>query len=229
MAITYVGKGDFATGNVDTPPAPVLPAGIAVHDLLLALFYGEDTVDQVVGISPGWTQLYNERTAGGLLALWYRFMQPGDVAPSFTIGPEFTAGASVAQIAAWRAVAVGAPNLGSLVTTGPAADVGPVPAITFPANSLMLIAGGMLRGIGNAADPSPGDVDWHVVDAVSPIGLPFSMEWYYEINGGSPVTPGSQTMIFSAFPSARGKATMLSFNAGTGFHPAVASNYRRRR
>jgi len=231
VAITYVGKGAAESGDSIFPPTPDLPAGLQLHDLAVAFFYSEDTVDQTVAISEGWTQLYNERTSGGLAGAWYRFIQDGDEAPTFTIGPEFTAGSSLAQIAAWRSVdpADAVEFVGSLATTGPSGDVGPIGGIPYPANGLVLLLAGKLGDIGHSSSPTPGGLTWVGVDEADPPPGGISLQWWYAIAGGSPDTLADQTAIFGDSASTRGRGAMVSFNAGTGFHPALAANYRRRR
>lgn len=151
--ITYIGVGAAGSTDGGSNPTATLPSGLADDDLMLCAFWSREIVDGSVAISAGWTELYNNRSANGLLALWYRFRQTGDLAPTITL-TNHTGGASgddvIVQIAAWRGVDTANPfhELGVMYDSPNGQDIGTsdnefaIPGVTVPRAGLMVIIGG---------------------------------------------------------------------------------------
>src|SRR3990167_6494471 len=101
---TFVAAGAAGSSDGGTSPAPGMPSGIAVDDLLVCVFYSREATDGTVDIKAnGWSQVVNDRSAGGLLAVWTKRYQTGDAAPTFLLGGHasgLTGDDAIAQIAA---------------------------------------------------------------------------------------------------------------------------------
>ncbi|HYF74143.1 MAG TPA: hypothetical protein VD864_15030, partial [Nocardioides sp.] len=101
--ITYVGAGAAATGN-NASVAPALPAGLAAGDLMLLHASIRNSGTGTVDTPTGWTQLYGSGTNHAVFGRWW---QSGDAAPTVS----FTGGAAgadtIGQVAAIRGAAPG--------------------------------------------------------------------------------------------------------------------------
>ena len=218
MAITYVGAGTSDATNGGTPPAPTLPAGLAVNDLMVAFFYSRESTDGTVSISAGWTQIYNDRTAGGLLAAWYRLFQNGDAAPTFTLGGHVggnSGDTAIASIAAWRGINTSTPldAQGTIATNVSQQNIGAITGISLGADDAVIVLGGK-KDDWSAVDTLTGDgLSWVEIEQKSSIaGADAGLIWDYAINGGSPVTVTSKTFVVTGGASATGKGVIFSIN-----------------
>lgn len=216
-AITYVGAGASSTANGVTP-TPADPAGLATNDLKVAAFYSREDVDGTVAINAAqaWTELYNERTNGGLMGIWYRFHQPGDATPTFTLGGHAGGDDCIAQIAAWRGINPTTPidKTGVLTTHGTTQNIGaPIPGIQIGRKALVICVGGKMDDWSSVATlDDDGDIGWaEIGEPDSTAGSDAGMVWDYLINTGLELSIAGKTFTVSGGASARGKGVLFSF------------------
>jgi len=231
VAITYVGKGAPADGYNYSPPQPALPAGLAVHDLMVLYFYGQWSEGQSIGVGAGWTPLWQRITGVDQFLVWYRFVQPGETAPAIEWNDEFGAVTTrgFAQIAAWRGVKLSAPSSTSAIASGSTYNrTGPIAGIPYTAGGLVLLVTSRRGSVGSPA------VEGVTAPTMSEIESPnfvtgIAGSWWYGIAGGAPGVTGDLDVVYGDAIEAEWNGALASFDAGTGFHPALAANYRRRR
>lgn len=217
MAITFVAAGASSATN-GSAPTPGLPAGLAANDLMLAVFYSRENVDGTVAISAGWTQLINDRTAGGLLGVWYRLFVAGDVAPTFTLTGHVsgTSGDSaIAQIAAWRGVDPTTPIdvQGAVSTNASIQNIGAISGLTLGANDAVVVIGGKRDDWTSVALLTGDGLAWaEIGEPDTTLGLDAGLVWDFAINGTSIVTLTSKTFTVIGGAAADGKGVMVSIN-----------------
>lgn len=212
---TFVAAGTSSTAN-GSAPTPGLPAGMTLGDCMICVFYTREATDATVSISSGWKQVYNERSSGGLLAVWRRIYQTGDAAPTFTLSGIAAGDDCIAQIAAWDNVDRSRPITvkGTISTNGSAQDIGAITGITLPAR-------GMLVVIGGKAD------DWTSVATLSQSGMTFAeiaepdtttgndaglVCDYGTVDAGTALAVTSKTFAVTGGASAVGKGVMFALN-----------------
>ena len=218
--ITFVAAGVSSATDGATAPTPALPAGLADDDFMLACFYSREAIDGTVSISAGWTPIINDLSAGGLLAVWYRFRVTGDLAPTFTLGNHAANDTVIAQLAAWRGVNLLDPidQIGTINTNTAFTDIGEIPGIVIDRRALLLIIGGKQDDWTSVNPPSPtsglGDEDFTYVEIDEPdstLGNDAGMVWTYAINPGLEANVPNQTIDVVGGTAQPGKGVMLSF------------------
>lgn len=148
MAITYVAAGTPSSNGGGQNPTPGIPAGMVSGDVMLCVLYSREAVDGSATISTGWTQAYNVRTTGGLLAVWWRAWQSGDAAPTITLA-DHTGGVNgdsvCTAILGFRGANASAPiaQLGTAYSSNSTTNIGAIPGISMAAR-----AGGAVVVIG---------------------------------------------------------------------------------
>lgn len=214
--IEYVGAGAAGSTNGGSNPTATLPSGLVDDDLMITFFYSREAVDGTVSISAGWTQLINSRDTSGLLAVWYRFRQTGDVAPTITLGNHASGDDAIVQVAAWRGVDPTSPidQIGVLTSNAAAADIGPIPAMSIGRKVLLVAFGGKLDDWTSVATLSDdGDLTWNEIgEPDSTAGNDAGMVWDYAINPGLEANVAATTFDVSGGGSQPGKGVMISFN-----------------
>jgi hypothetical protein len=217
-AITYVGVGTVSATDGGSNPTPALPTGLVDNDLMLTFFYSREIVDGTISISAGWTQIVNQRDAAGLMAVWYRFRQAADAAPTLTLGGH-VGGASgdtaIAQIAAWRGVLTTDPihATGALTTNIAALNIGPIPGVAVNRKGLVIAFGGKLDDFTSVATLSGDDLDWQeVAEPDTTSGSDAGMVWDYAISTQLEIIVANKTFTVSGGTSVSGKGFMISFN-----------------
>jgi len=142
MAIRFVSKGAFTTGNTST--APPIPAGMQAGDFMVLVVETEGAT--IAAPSPAWTQVPGSpqsiggtNVAGGVrLAVYTRFWQSGDAAPTVT-----TTGANhaVSIIFGFSGVDATTPLDGVAPTTTSAASSATLtmPGITTATNNAVVV------------------------------------------------------------------------------------------
>lgn len=213
---TFVAAGTSSTAN-GVAPTPGLPAGMANGDCMVCVFYSREATDATVSLpSPAWKELYNERSSSGLLAVWRRIYQTGDVAPTFTVSGLAAGDDCIAQIAAWDNVDRSRPITvkGAISTNGSAQDIGAITGITLPAKSMLVVIGGK-------AD------DWTSVATLSQSGMTFAeigepdtttgndagLVWDYgTVDAGTALAITNKTFAVTGGGSAVGKGVMFALN-----------------
>ena len=233
MAISYAGKSgaNFTVDSGGQPPSLSLPEGLLVGDLMVALYYSDGVADEAVDIAAlGWTAIANQRSSGGLIALWWKLYQIGDAPPDFIIsGADADSSYRSAQLAAWRGVRRTSPiqGVGAIGTFAPAAaTIGPIGGLSAAADSLVVCAGGKLRASWGRVDTLDVSLDWHEIDEPRASSSP-GFVWDYGVVGGSPVTVGSQTFVLDDTLVKASKGVMFSVFPGTGIGPQAAMHRRR--
>ena len=215
--LSFVAAGASSATN-GSAPTPGLPAGLAIADLLIAVFYSRENVDGTVSISSGWAQLYNDRTSGGLLGVWYRQYQSGDAAPTFTLGGHATGNSgdsAIAQICAFRGedrtdeIDVS----GAVSTNASAQNIGAISGITLAANDAVVVIGGKRDDWTSVATLSGDSLTWaEVGEPDTTSGADAGLVWDYAIDGGSGATVTAKTFAVTGGASADGKGVMFSIN-----------------
>jgi hypothetical protein len=219
-AITFVGAGTSSSTN-GAAPTPALPSNLQDGDLMIAYFYSREVTDGTVSISAGWTEVYNERTSGGLLAAWYRVYQAGDVAPTFTLGGHVSANSggdtAGAQIAAWRGVDTADPIdvTGTIATNAAQQNIGPISGITVDASDTVIVMGGKTDDWSSVATLSGDSLTWaEIGEPDSTSGADAGLVWDYAINGASQTPVTDKTFTVTGGATAAGKGVMFSLNLG---------------
>jgi len=159
----FVAAGTSSATDGTSAPAPGNPAGIAAGDTKVCVFYSREVTDGTVAISgQDWTEVLNERSSGGLLAVWTK-IHAGDAAPTITLTNHASGDTCIAQIAAWRGGhTVTSVNVeGAITTVASAQNIGPLVGLQLPPRSVLVVIGGK-------AD------DWTSVAPLSSTGLTFT-------------------------------------------------------
>ena len=223
-SITFVNAGTSSATNGASAPTPGLPASLQTNDLMITYFYSRESVDGTVSISSGWTQVYNDRTSGGLVGVWYRLYQSGDTAPTFTLGNHGGTDTAIAQIAAWRGVDTSDPidATGTLSTNGAQANIGAISGITLELDDTVIAVGGKLDDWTSVATLSGDSLTWSEIgETPSTLGADAGLVWDYAINVASQTTVTSKTFTVTGGTSVTGKGVMFSINVR---HSANISN-----
>jgi hypothetical protein len=212
---TFVAAGTSSTAN-GTAPTPALPAGMAIGDCMICVFYSREATDGTVAISSGWKPIYNERSSGGILAVWRRIYRTGDVAPTFTLTGIAAGDDCIAHIMAARHVDRSRPISvkGAIASNGSAQNIGAITGITLPAKAMLVVIGGK-------AD------DWTSVATLSQSGMTFveigepdtttgndaGLVWdYATVDAGTALAISSKTFTVTGGASAVGKGVMFALN-----------------
>lgn len=215
---TFVAAGVASSTDGATAPTPANPAGLKYEDFKVLAVYSREVTDGTIAVQDGWEEFYNERSSGGILALFYRFHELLDSAPAITLGNHAANDTVVAQIAAWRGVSKRNPfgALGVISTNGSAADIGAIAGITLPANNVLVVVGGK-------AD------DWTSVAPLTQSGLTFAeigepddtagtdagLVWdYATVDDDSEEAITDKTFTVTGGASAVGKGVMFGLNPG---------------
>lgn len=215
--ITYVGVGSLATANGVTP-TPTNPAGITPGDVKVAIFYGREVTDGTVAPAGSWAgaasvELYNERSAGGLLGVWYQ-IDAGEVAPTFTLG-NFAAGDDcIAFVFALRSVDPSnvIDALGAIFTNTAAVDIGPIPGILLGRKACLVVVGGKIDDWTSVTDLSGDGLTWNEIgEPDSTDGNDAGLVAAYAINPGLEVLVSAKTFDVVGGSSVAGKGVMFSF------------------
>lgn len=212
---SYVAAGTASTTDGSSAPTPGNPAGITTGDLKVCAFYSREATDGTVAISgQGWTEFINERTSGGLLAVWWK-IHAGDSAPTLTLTNHAAGDTAVAQIAAWRGANSTTPISieGVVATNGSAQDIGPIVGIQLPPRSVLVVIGGKSD-------------DWTSVATLSQTGMTFAeigepddtagtdagMVWNYATANDlkAEIEVSAKTFAVTGGASAVGKGVMFS-------------------
>ena len=212
----FVAAGTASSTDGASAPAPGNPAGLDRGDFKVCALYSREATDGSVAIdsSLGWTELYNERTTGGILAVWYRFHRLLDPPPRFTLTNHASGDDVIAQVAAFSGVNRLNPitAVGALSTNGSQANIGAIAGVTLPAF-------GMLIAVGGKAD------DWTSVAPLSQSGLTFAeigetdstagndagMVWdYATVDDGSKTAITDKTFAVTGGASAVGMGAMFA-------------------
>lgn len=214
-AIEYVGAGASGTANGANPTA-TLPSGLADDDLMVAFFYSREGTDGTVSISAGWTQIINDLSSAGLLAVWYRFRVTGDVAPTITVGNHAAGDDVFIQIAAWRGVDPSTPidNIGVVTDNAAAVDIGPLPTMPVGRKVLVIAFGGKQDDWTSVATlTTDGDLTWaEIGEPDSTTGNDAGMVWDYAVNPGLETNVSATTFDVVGGGSQPGKGVIISFN-----------------
>ncbi|MCI0430771.1 MAG: hypothetical protein L0210_09565 [Rhodospirillales bacterium] len=218
MAITSVGAAGASSATNGSAPAPGLPSGLAAGDVMVCVFYSREATDGTVSISAGWTQIVNDRTAGGLLGAWFRVFQAGDAAPTFTLGGHATGNSgdtAIAQIAAWRGCDQSDPLdiTGTISTNASAQNIGAIAGITLAANDAVIVVGGKRDDWTSVTALSGDSLTWaEIGEPDTTSGADAGLVWDYAIDGGSGTTVTSKTFTVTGGAAADGKGVMFSLN-----------------
>lgn len=216
--ITYVGVGAVGTTNGGSNPTATLPTGLQDDDLMITYFYSREATDGTVSISAGWTEVINHLGTGGLLAIWYRFRQAADVAPTITLGNHVAGDDCFVQVAAWRGVDTSNPidQVGSISENIAAVDIGPIDAFTMGRKVLVVAFGGKLDDWTSVATlTADGNLTYfEIAENDSIAGNDAGMVWDYGINSGLEAALSNVTFDVAGGGSQPGKGIMMSFNLG---------------
>lgn len=217
-AITFVNVGAAVTGNGDGTLTPGLPSGLQTNDMIVTYYYTRGTGGSV-SISAGWTSLYDHSDSGGRIAVWYRFYQNGDGAPTITssglisTGPPGSRDDTIAQVAAWRGISTGNPidALGTVSTNGSQQNIGAISGITIAADSVIIVVGGKRDDWTSVATLSGDSLTWFEIgEPDTTTGADAGMVWDYAINGAVQKTITTKTFTVTGGVSAAGKGVMFS-------------------
>lgn len=213
--ITYVGAGTASSTDGASNPAPSLPAGLADDDLMLCVVHTNENIDGSVAISAGWTQIYNERNQGGILAAWYRFRVAGDVAPTITLTNHALNDSVSSQIAAWRGVLTS----GGIYATGildnflASQNIGPIRGVAVPPKGLVVCIGGKRDNWTSVADLSGDGLAWtEIAEVNNALGNDNGLVWDYAISEQLGIVVADKTFTVTGGAVAHSKGFMISFN-----------------
>lgn len=212
MAISYVAAGAAASAD-GTAPTPALPAGLAADDAMVTVFYSREATDGTVSISAGWQEIYNDRSAGGLLGVWTRPYQTGDEAPTFTLTNHAAGDDCIGHIAAWRSARPAQPVSlpGTIGTFASAADIGAITGITVPIGAVVVVVGGKLDDWTSVATLSGDGLTWaEIGETVSIAGSDAGLVWDYAINGASATAVADKTFTVTGGTSQASKGVMFA-------------------
>jgi len=168
MAIILQTVGE-SVGTNGTTIAAILPTGLTVGDLMIALFYSRATGGgKSVAISTGWTEIYNNLGTGGLIAGWWKQWNSGDAAPTMT-QTSFTTGASgdttLLQILRLSGTDTRSPiaNVGTVGNfAASTTTIGPISAssIVLDPNNMAMIHAGRLDDAGSSLSTTGDGLSW---------------------------------------------------------------------
>jgi PGF-pre-PGF domain-containing protein len=217
-AITYVDVGVVSTGSGDGDLTPALPNGLQTDDVMIVYYYTRGTGGSV-SISAGWTPLYVNSDSSGGLAVWYRFYQNGDSAPTITSSGLVSTGNpngrddAIAQVAAWRGISTGDPidALGTVSTNASQQNIGAISGITIAADSVVIVLGGKRDDWTSVATLSGDSLTWaEVGEPDSTAGGDAGIVWDYAINGAAQKAITTKTFTVTGGANAAGKGVMFS-------------------
>lgn len=220
MPITYVGAGAAATGDGTSSLVPALPASLADNDIMVLPVYSRENVDGVVNTPTGWTPVLavgGHRDSFGLLGLFWRLRQTGDVAPtvSFTglVGGA-TGDSVIAQIAAWRGNALtDVIRNRSLVATGTSQDI-TLTGLAVGPLGLCIAIGGKRDDWTSVADLPNTNHPWvEIGEPDETTGADAGLVWDYFVSENSEqIIVSSQVFDITGGASAGWKGLMLAIN-----------------
>lgn len=215
MAITFVAAGTAASAD-GAAPTPGLPAGLAADDAMIAVFYSRESTDGTVSISTaGWQQIVNDLSTGGLLGIWSRAFQSGDAAPTFVVGNMAAGDDCIAQLAGFRGARPAQPvsNIGAIVTSAAAANIGVITAFTALAGETVVCIGGKEDDWTSVAALTTGadTLVWtEIGETVSIAGADAGLVWDYVINGAASVAVSSQSFVVTGGTAQTSKGVMIA-------------------
>jgi len=213
---TFVTAGTSSTAN-GSAPTPGLPAGMAVGDCMICVFYSREATDATVSLpSPAWKEVYNNRDSSGLLAVWRRIYQTGDSAPTFTVSGLAAGDDCIAQLAAWRKVNTARPITvkGTISSNTSAQDIGAISGITLPANAMLIVIGGKADDWTSVATLSQSGVTFtEIAEPDTTTGNDAGLVWDYgTVDAGTALAITSKTFAVTGGGSAVGKGVMFALN-----------------
>lgn len=212
---TYVAAGAASSGN-GVAPTPALPAGLQLGDYMICRVYSREATDGTIAISKGWKTIYNERSSGGILAIFGRVYQTGDIAPTLTLGGHAAGDDITAQIAAWRHVNTARPIgvKGTIGTNGSQANIGAIGGITLGAKGLVIVAGGKLDDWTSVATLSQSGMTFvEIGETALTTGNDAGAVWDYgTVDAGTELAVSAKTFTVTGGASAAGKGVMFSLN-----------------
>lgn len=214
-AITYVGAGTASATDGGSNPAPSDPSGLVADDLKICVIHTNENIDGSVSISAGWTQIYNERNQGGILAAWYRFHVGGDVAPTLTLTNHAAGDSAIAQIAAWRGVETSGPiyATGILDNFLASQNIGPIRGVAVPSKGLVVCIGGKRDDWTSVADLSGDSLAWtEIGEPDNTLGNDNGLVWDYAISEQLGIVVAGKTFTVTGGAAAHSKGFMISFN-----------------
>lgn len=222
MAVSFVAAGASSATDGGSAPTPALPAGLAADDSMIAVFYSREATDGTVSASAGWNEIYNARSAGGLLGVWERAFQTGDAALTFTLGGHVGGAAGddcIAQIAAWRGTRPSQPVSipGTIATNAAAADIGPIGGVTAPANGAIVVVGGKLDDWTSVAVLAGDGLTWaEIGEPVSVAGADAGLVWDYALISTADVAVADKTFTVTGGTAVAGKGVMFGIAPAGG-------------
>lgn len=211
--ITFVGVGTPSATDGGSNPTPALPTGLADDDLMILKVYSRENVDGSIADPSGWTRIYHDLDATGLLGVWYRYRQTGDTAPTVALTNHTTGDTVIASIAAWRGVKAGGPYATGAIGINPSQSaIGPIPGVALDRKGLVIVIGGRQDDWSSVAVLSGESLDWQEIDETdSTSGNDAGSVWDYAINEGLELTVSAKTFSVTS-GTGQGKGAMISFS-----------------
>jgi hypothetical protein len=195
-----------------------MPAGLAADDVMVTAFFSREATDATVAISAGWTEMYNELSAGGLLGVWTRTYQTGDAAPTFVLTNVAAGDDCIAQIAAWRGARPAQPITvsGAIATNASAGNIGPITGITTPTGGAVVVIGGKLDDWTSVATLSGESLTWaEIGEPDTNTGNDAGMVWDYALTP-SATAVADKTFTVTGGTSQPGKGVMFGIAPAGG-------------
>ena len=199
-AATIAAFGAVGTSNGGSITNHTLPAGLAAGSLMVMVVYTREVTDGSINAIAGWTKenIGTERGTGGCMALFHRWWQSGDAAPTVTF-TNHTANNTSGDTAISRIMRVEGADptdpIGAVGTRGnfaSAQNIGAISGITLGAYGLGVVFGGKLD-------------DWTNVATLSGDGLTWSEQFE------NPSTTGADAgLVIDSAPAGAGGATITS-------------------
>jgi len=213
--ITYVGVGAASATDGGSNPTPAIPSGIADNDLMICTVYSRESDDGTISISAGWTQIYNERSFGGIMASWYRYRVAADPNPTITLANHAVGDTVIAQIAAWRGVLAGGPfATGVLQTNTPQLNIGPIPSVGLDRKGLVIVIGGKQDDWGSVATLTGDSLNWaEIAEDDSTLGNDAGLVWNYAVSEQLEIPVTAKTFsVTTGLSTVYAKGFMVSFS-----------------
>lgn len=209
------GKGPPASGN-NAAITPGLPADVQVGDLMLVSVYSRMTSGSLA-VTSGWTEAINSIDSSGALAVWYRFYQAGDTAPTITPTGGSNGDTIIGQVGAWWGIASSLPLIRDLGVSDNTSqqNIGP---ITGDASTSAVAGGDVVIVVGGKAS------DWTSVANItnfarlgataSALGNKAGLVWDYTVPSSAEAV-SDKTFVVTGGSSAVGKGVQLIFDGIT--------------
>ena len=208
--VTFVAAGASSATDGGSPPTPGLPTGVAEGDLMVCAFYSREVTDG--GVTPrtaGWAQVLSDRSVGGLLAVFSKVFQSGDVALTFTLTGHAINDDCIAQIAAYRN-ADSAVQLSMLRNSPAATNIGTIDGVTLNPREVVLVIGGKLDDWTSVATLSGDGLTWvEIGEPDSTAGTDAGMVWDHAINGDTETLVTAKTFVVTGGTAVAGKGVMV--------------------